>query len=874
MDLQAGSKVGQYTLETYLGGGSFGAVWRGHSESGQRVALKLLTGALSTADTARLRADVEMLAAAAVASRSEHVVKMLGGGNEPLPYIVMEYIDGQDLASLISDGGVLPVARTIDVGVAIMDALSALNEAGIFHRDIKPANVMIDSKGVIKLADFGIAKIVGYESITMTGQAAMTMAYAAPEIWDEDSPFGRPSHRSDLYAAGIVLYQCLTGAPPFRGNYGALYKAHAERQPDLALLPAATPPSLRLLIGRCMEKRQEDRPSNAEECMLILKRASVEMQERSGGLPAHEPSHFGPWRRESPHETQPWAWHCRHETTDEAATVEMHFASSLEYGAQLRRAVEANPELAPLGAERLIATNRMLLGPDEAWQAAPKDPFEFWVAREDASPKATSSISLAALKAGIVALSGLLTAAEAAKVPLALKRGLSLSAAGVVYVARPGLVQTSGSVSERALAALKAMPLQPDARDLVTDAASFEDLVRRSRSGEAPTELAGDRTAFRQTTVLASPPRPARQANDAARAVYKPVGIYLRELGRTGARAEYELMLTNPGPGSRRVEMAALSWEDQLKVDLAPEATLAAGETVAFQVLVSARKRRVFGGTRRTGFRIEASDGGSGGRRPPVSVDGDFEDQPSKAPLLAGGGVLGLGAVAVFAAVALANGGGKGAPAVLVTSTPRARATFTRQATATKVPPTATLVPSTATSVPPTPTSPPATATEKPAATATAAPATATPAPAATATAVPPSPTPAADSFAPKPGTYNVNKVLGTDQGVQLTLTSIQVLADGKLTANFSYLNTGSVYATATLGCQTSTPASSITQAGGATLKSVDSFCDHNQGATFNVPKGGTHAEWTTFQGSNLDSRQPISIDVGGWSTVDGIYLR
>src|SRR4051812_24963081 len=217
-DLQAGSKIGDYTLEAYLGGGSFGAVWRASSSTGEVVAVKLLTGALSSADSSRRRAEVEMLAAAAVGSRSEHVVKVLGSGDEPTPYIVMEYVEGGDLSSMLKDGGVLPSSRVIDVGIAIMDALSALTDAGIYHRDIKPANVMIDSKGVIKLADFGIAKIVGYESITMTGQAAMTMAYAAPEVWDEDGSFGRPSHRSDLYAAGIVLYQCLVGETPFKGN--------------------------------------------------------------------------------------------------------------------------------------------------------------------------------------------------------------------------------------------------------------------------------------------------------------------------------------------------------------------------------------------------------------------------------------------------------------------------------------------------------------------------------------------------------------------------------------------------------------------------------------------------------------------------------
>ena len=198
----AGQRIAAYVLDERLGGGSFGEVWRGHeAASGRTVAIKLLTGLLSSPDTAAIRAEVETLAATA-ASRSPHVVAVLGGGSEPVPYIVMEFIEGADLAAHLKDGEKLSPQRTIDVGLAVADALAVLNESGIVHRDIKPANVMVDKDGVIKLADFGIAKIIGFETITMTGQAAMTMAYAAPEIWDEDSQFGKPSHRSDLYAHG------------------------------------------------------------------------------------------------------------------------------------------------------------------------------------------------------------------------------------------------------------------------------------------------------------------------------------------------------------------------------------------------------------------------------------------------------------------------------------------------------------------------------------------------------------------------------------------------------------------------------------------------------------------------------------------------
>jgi len=183
MDLAPGKLFGSYRLEAKLGGGGFGAVWRAtDTKTDLVVALKILSGSLSEGEGAQLRTDVELLAAAASAG-SEHVVKVLGGGLEPEPHVVMEFLDGADLAASLASRGPLPQAETIAIGEAVADALAALGHVGIIHRDVKPANIMLCADGTVKLTDFGIAKIVGFDTVTSTGQLPLTMAYAAPEQW-------------------------------------------------------------------------------------------------------------------------------------------------------------------------------------------------------------------------------------------------------------------------------------------------------------------------------------------------------------------------------------------------------------------------------------------------------------------------------------------------------------------------------------------------------------------------------------------------------------------------------------------------------------------------------------------------------------------
>ena len=682
-DLKEGSKVGKYVLETYLGGGSFGAVWRCHDETtGDIAAIKLLTGALSSSETAAMRAEVEMLAAFA-ASRSVHVVNIIGGGPEPIPHVVMEYIEGTDFQTLLKDGSGLTQEQTIEAGIAIADALRALNEAGIIHRDIKPANVMLDKRGVIKLTDFGIAKIVGYETMTMTGQAAMTMAYAAPEIWDEGSAFGRPSHKSDLYAVGVLLFQCLTGQTPFRGNYGALYKAHTERPPDIRALPAATPPSMRALIAACLQKKQEDRPANAEAALLLLERAQVELQERNGQIPEHEPAKFGPWLRGAIHESMPWAWRARHESTGEEATVEMHFADSLDYGGQLRKAAAANSSLVPLGAERLIETNRLLMRPDERWTAAPAGDFQFWVAREDREVEPAARVTPAVLATAAVAAAGLIDAATSAGVGLSLKDNLTVLPDGGLYLRRPALDIPRGNSEIEALELIRALPLDPEAARIVSSATGFRSLVQTLDApvrGDETAILGGpDQTviidqAAGQTVVIGTnvhEPEPAASPVASGPVVAAPaisggavaapvsIGAVRMELHRIQARAaqsEYELSLRNHGDKPIELRLDAFDRSEALAYSMPRNVMLLPGANERVKVWVSAKRRRWLGGKRTSWFTVAAS-GGSGGAEPPITAEGEFDELPSKMPLFAGG-LFGLAGLAVAAAIATAGGGG------------------------------------------------------------------------------------------------------------------------------------------------------------------------------------------------------------------------
>jgi hypothetical protein len=481
LTFSTGDLVGQYRLEAHLGGGGFGSVWRAANvDSGQIVAVKLLTAA----ESAEVRGEIELLAATA-SSASPHVVRVLGGGTEPIPYIVMEYVEGSDLAELLTERGRLPITEVLDVGLALADALGALEKAGIVHRDVKPGNVLVDKQGTIRLADFGIAKIAGYATVTTTRQAPLTMAYAAPEVWQ-----GHATHQSDLYAFGCVLFQCLVGTPPFVAGIGELYVKHMNETPNLDVLPPSAPASLRDLIRRCLAKAPAERPLTANDCVAMLKRAFVEANEAASAVTtSSEPAKFGPWLRRTPRPDRPWAWDCVHESSGDPAIVEVYAFGTLDEGNVLRRAVEASPALAPLGAEPILGYNRLLLRPGEAWLEAPDGEFQFWVARAAAvSASADAPVSVDTLNHALARLQSLTAATLVAGLTLDLARHrLRFDGTGIV-VERVGLPSEPGE-GLTLMQWIRSLPLDEEAAKAAAAASTIDDLA-------AALVVAGNRPAI------------------------------------------------------------------------------------------------------------------------------------------------------------------------------------------------------------------------------------------------------------------------------------------------------------------------------------------------------------------------------------------
>lgn len=260
--------AGRYELLDVLGRGGMGVVYRANDSVLDRtVAVKVLP--LDRADDPAVVARFQREALAAAALSHPNIVAVFDTGqDEDTRYIVMEYLAGESLAQLVRRRGPLPAHETVQIGTQIARALAAAHRAGIVHRDIKSANVMLDEHGTVKVLDFGIARSAASTSLTQTAMVMGSASYLAPEVIRGQSA----DARSDIYALGCVLYELLTGRPPFTGELpAAILHQHNTAVPRAAKdLNPAIPAGLDALIMQMLAKNPSQRPQRASQLVSAL----------------------------------------------------------------------------------------------------------------------------------------------------------------------------------------------------------------------------------------------------------------------------------------------------------------------------------------------------------------------------------------------------------------------------------------------------------------------------------------------------------------------------------------------------------------------------------------------------------------------------
>lgn len=284
-----------YELLEVLGRGGMGVVYRGrHRQLDRNVAIKIVSPRLVTAGDAAQRFDREI----AILGKLQHpgiVMATDAGRVRGAAYLVMELVDGCDLANLVRRQGPLAVSEACEVARQVAEALAAAHAAGAVHRDVKPSNVMLDRSGRSKLLDFGLARasdIQDHQRETSVGRLLGTLDYMAPE----QASGNAVSDSADLFGLGATLFFLLTGRPP-RSEYREqtvlqqLQSIANDDAPELQQLRADIPDELNSLVSRLLSRQPEDRPESAsavaEQLQAFADPAAV--QAVASNLPADEP---------------------------------------------------------------------------------------------------------------------------------------------------------------------------------------------------------------------------------------------------------------------------------------------------------------------------------------------------------------------------------------------------------------------------------------------------------------------------------------------------------------------------------------------------------------------------------------------------------
>ncbi|MEC7525643.1 MAG: protein kinase [Myxococcota bacterium] len=279
MDLTGQTLVGKYEVESLLGVGGMGAVWRArHSLTGRKLAIKVLDEAYLKNEQVTRRFGREARVASSIQHPGIVEVLDLDQTESGVPFLVMEFLEGETLASRIERRGRLQQDEIVRLGRMLLDALDAAHTHNVVHRDLKPENIYVVPAGrrgeLVKILDFGISQMYeeGEHKLTMTGSVLGTPHYMSPE-----QAMGEPDvdHRADVYAAGVVLYECAVGDVPFDApNYNKLLRLILDSEP---LPPRRREADISEAVERvilwAMEKDRGKRLASAREMYDWLARA-------------------------------------------------------------------------------------------------------------------------------------------------------------------------------------------------------------------------------------------------------------------------------------------------------------------------------------------------------------------------------------------------------------------------------------------------------------------------------------------------------------------------------------------------------------------------------------------------------------------------
>ena len=285
---------GRYVLESLIATGGMGEVWKAvDSQMDRPVAVKLLKDSVGESEVFLKRFRNEAKNAAGLAH--PNIAQVLDYGDvDGLAFLVMEFVAGQPLSSILERERTLSESRLVSILQGTCRGLEKAHLAGVIHRDIKPGNMLVEGQDHVKITDFGVSRSTDQTTLTATGMVMGTAQYLAPEL-----ALGKPATPvSDLYALGVVAYESVAGKRPFvAANPVDIAISHVND--DVPPLPSTVSPELATVIMQLLEKNPRKRPHSARELEAILVRLTVS-DERAEPAASAPPSAAVPARRMPP----------------------------------------------------------------------------------------------------------------------------------------------------------------------------------------------------------------------------------------------------------------------------------------------------------------------------------------------------------------------------------------------------------------------------------------------------------------------------------------------------------------------------------------------------------------------------------------------